>query len=225
MASNTVLMGACKSKKQLRAESLFRKESRIFIAGKRMTAVGVLAMSGIVLSGCGGAASDAPESETATELYEQALANREQFWHELDDMEKVVGGEWKNTDDRIAQPCSGEMRDDYYYYDGFRERTEPVDDIHAAGDAIRKYWDDIGYSTQQVSYAKDNLIVSAKDAGGWSFTFETNGTAPEKYTTLAADTGCFRGNYRRVLKYEVQWDKDHPQPSPTLSNGPEAPEP
>lgn len=185
---------------------------------RQTRALATISIAVFLLSGCVITTDDSgrgsPAPETTAELYEQAMANREQFWKELDDMEKVVGGTWSVHDDRIAENCLGRMHDNHYQYRGDRSRSTPVEDAQAAADALQKFWDDFGYTTQQISYGPDHLLVAAKDANGWSLTFLTEGEGAERQTSLVGETGCFRGDYGAVLDYQVRWEKDHPQPTP-----------
>lgn len=178
----------------------------------RVTAA-LLVLGLSLLTGCAdsGDALGSPAPTSTEELFAQALSNRAQLGTELDEMEKVLGGEWVNTDGRTPEACLGKLRGDHYRYFGFRERAVPVDDIHASADAMQKYWDDLGYTTQQTSYADDHQMVVAKDLNGWKIVYITMGTGEDKRTTIDAKTGCFPGDYTTVLRYVVAWNKDHPE--------------
>lgn len=181
---------------------------------RRARAAAALLVLGLSsLTGCAdsGDALGSPAPTSTEELFAQALANRAQFWGELDDMEKALGGEWTKIDGRTPEDCLGKFRGDHYQYLGFRERTVPVDDIHASADAMQKYWDDLDYTTQRISYAEDHLLVVAKDLNGWEITMKTEGLGDSKRTIIDAETGCFPGDYSTVLVYIVEWNKNHPE--------------
>ncbi|UCR88420.1 hypothetical protein [Mycetocola spongiae] len=188
-------------------------------AAHRIGAHALLLATAFWATGCG---YDTPNATTPSrsesQMIEDALQQREQFWTELDQVQDIIGGEWERHDNPLADFCE-DAEHKKYLYSGARLRSEPLPDPVATGKRLRTYWEEQGYTVTEQSFTKNHRNAVAENGNGRQIILETKTLAGVTQTALFAETGCFTGDVGVIAHYLAQAVRasqaaDPPSPSP-----------
>ncbi|UCR90269.1 hypothetical protein [Mycetocola spongiae] len=161
-----------------------------------------------------------PGPERPTEqVIADAMEQRGKFWAELDDIQNLLGGTWEKHDDPLANSCPGSNRETYKY-SGDRIRSEALPDPVAGAEQLTTYFLQLGYTVTPQSFDKYHHAIIARDANGWRITVTTDLVEEKMQTTIAADTGCFRGKTVLIARYQsrlIDEERARTSPSPSPS--------
>ncbi|UCR90270.1 hypothetical protein [Mycetocola spongiae] len=177
--------------------------------------LGTLALATTLPTGCTTPAETRPTEQVIADAMEQ----RGKFWAELDDIQNLLGGTWEKHDDPLANSCPGSNRETYKY-SGDRIRSEALPDPIAGAEQLTTYFSQLGYTVTPQSFAPNHHAIIARDANGWNITVTTYRLKQDMLTTIAADTGCFRGNSGLISDYQsrlIREERARTSPSPSPS--------
>ncbi|MFF2050222.1 hypothetical protein ACFVU2_01355 [Leifsonia sp. NPDC058194] len=112
------------------------------------------------------------------------LANRS------DELQSVLGGEWSNEDNYMADACSD--RQGYHYFGG-RNRLEPVDDRQGAAKRVTEWWKERGYAVSRADWG-ETVMLGGIAENGMDITLHLQ----EKRTWFQTDGPCLVGDWKAI---------------------------
>jgi len=119
----------------------------------------------LTLSGCSDLYSAIAPKDTSTMQHMTPTQARTDVANNLDAIQEVLGGTWRNQDNPLAESCHSEGQGGFNYY-GARVRSEPIADFDAAGKKAAAYWTDKGFDVRSIAYRRTHRLITATSPNG-----------------------------------------------------------